>query len=85
MTVREAIVEVLRMNGFTETQIKERVLACNLAFPGIDTTYPIKPGLEKEFIAYFDNLFRRLEANPKLKAEARAIIVRERNKARGNN
>lgn len=65
------------MNGFTEPQIKERMIASDLAFPGIATSFPVKPGMEKEFIAGMAVLFRRMAENPKLEAEMRAIVLRE--------
>ena len=80
MTAREAIAEALRMNGLTETQIKERMIASDLAFPGIATSFPVKPGMEKEFIAGMAILFRRMDEDPKFEAEMRAIVIRERDR-----
>jgi len=69
MTLREALIEAHLELGKTREEAELGLKASDGALPGASglSHSLVKPGLEREFIEGMKQIFRKMDANPKLK------------------
>jgi hypothetical protein len=69
MTIREAFIQAQLEMGVGREEVFLKIKASEAALPeavGLEL-YPVKPGLEREFIDFLKDYFRKIDANPSLR------------------